>query len=649
MSTEFITSSDRSIYAQNIIKDYLASQSTNDLLRFITCGSVDDGKSTLIGRLLYEAKCLFEDQVTALKSDSVRFGTQAGNIDFALLVDGLSAEREQGITIDVAYRYFKTDKRNFIVADTPGHEQYTRNMVTGASTADAAVLLIDARHGVLPQTRRHAFIVSLLGVKSIIVAINKMDLMGYSQSTYEAITDEFKSIARELSLPSPTMIPVSALLGDNIIAPSRAFSWYQGPTLVGALESIPTRQTLKTLPFRMNVQWVNRPHLNFRGVSGTICAGELSTGDEVRVLPSGQQARVARIVTYDRDLEHATTEQAITLVFDREIDASRGNLICAASQPCEVTTQLNTYVVWMHEEEGICGRPYLLKIGSLTVVATLIAIKHVVDIQTYGESIATTLKLNDIARVYLKLDQPIPFEPYATCPPLGSFILIDKRHHATMAAGMIQFALRRATNIHRHHHTIDMFRRQELKGHRGVAIWLTGLSGSGKSTLAEYLERILYAQGVHTYLLDGDNIRHGLNRDLGFTLTDRVENIRRVSEVAHLMVDAGLVVIAAFISPYREDRQLARELFDQQNFIEVYVNTPLEVAERRDPKGLYKKARAGKIPNFTGIGSPYEPPLHPEIIIDTTTESPEQSALRLYKELIHQFNLGGLGEFSEEI
>ena len=626
-------------HARGVIRDYLAAQANNDLLRFITCGSVDDGKSTLIGRLLYEAQCLFEDQVTALESDSVRFGTQAGDLDFALLVDGLSAEREQGITIDVAYRFFKTDKRTFIVADTPGHEQYTRNMVTGASTADVAVLLLNAKLGVLPQTRRHAYIASLLGVRGVIIAVNKMDLVDYSEEVYREIATEVEALAEQLQLPSPTIIPVSALRGDQVVEPSPRLEWYQGPTLMSALESAPSGRREVEIGLRMSVQWVNRPHSDFRGVSGTICAGHAEVGQEIQVAPSGQRALISRIVTFDGDLERASAGQAVTLVFNREIDASRGDLICAADQPSEIADHISAQLVWMSESEGLCGRSYLLKLGTHTVTATLTAIKHVVDIETYRERPAAQLELNDIARVHVKLDRSLPFESYSRCAPLGSFILIDKRSFATVGAGMIQHALRRSTNIYHHSHTITSARRQVLKGHRGALVWLTGLSGSGKSTLADHLERLLYARGVHSYLLDGDNVRHGLNKDLGFTPADRVENIRRVAEVGKLMVDAGLVVVTAFISPYRADRDRAREMFSGEEFVEVYVNTPLEVAEQRDPKGLYKRARAGEIPNFTGIGSPYEAPLTPEVVIETERQTPAESARQLFEYLAERLAL----------
>jgi bifunctional enzyme CysN/CysC len=598
------------------VEAYLETYAHTELIRFITCGSVDDGKSTLIGRLLYEAKSLFEDQLDALRKESERFGTQSGEIDFALLVDGLSAEREQGITIDVAYRFFQTDKRKFIVADTPGHEQYTRNMVTGASTADAAVILVDARQGILPQTRRHAYIAALLGIRHVIVAINKMDLVEYSEHTFERIRLEMLALASRLQLHEMTAIPVSALRGDNIVERSAKTPWYTGSTLLGLLETIPVRVALSQRPFRMPIQWVNRPHADFRGVSGTVISGHISTGDSIKVLPSGQVAHIAEIVTLDGSLNTAYTDQAPTLIFDRALDASRGDVICAAQSPCERADQFSAQLVWMNEEVGYQGRSYFLKIGTLTVSASLTAIRYVVDINSYQERPATLLNLNDIANIHLSTDRDIPFEPYRECPMMGAFILIDKVTHATLAAGMINHSLRRSKNIHYHTHAIDAEARQALNGHSGQVVWFTGLSGSGKSTVADQLERALYTRGVRTYLLDGDNIRHGLNKDLGFTDADRIENIRRIAEVAKLMADAGLVVITSFISPFRAERRYARGLFQEGAFTEVYMNTPLEVAEARDPKGLYKKARAGLIPNFTGIGSAYEPPESAEVVLD---------------------------------
>lgn len=615
------------------IEEYLTSQSELGLLRLITCGSVDDGKSTLIGRLLYEAKSLFQDQLDSLRKESERFGTQSGEIDFALLVDGLSAEREQGITIDVAYRFFHTERRRFMIADTPGHEQYTRNMATGASTADVAILLIDARQGVLTQTRRHAFICSLLGIPQVILAINKMDLVGYEQARFEELVQGFEPIATELNLQAYTALPLSALKGDNIITRSQETPWYQGPTLLRLLETIPARPSLATHPFRFPVQWVNRPSSDFRGVSGTVQAGCVTPGMSCKVLPSGQALSIKRIVTMDGDLERAQPGQAVTLVFDREVDASRGDVVVEASRPCQVANQFRAQLVWMSEAQGLVGREYLLKMGTSTVSASISGLKCTIDVNSYEQRPASQLQLNDIATVDLFLDRELPFDPYAECSPMGSFILIDKQSFSTVAAGMIVYPLRRARNIHYHPHSVTAALRASHKGHSGRVIWLTGLSGSGKSTLADHVERALFAEGVHTYLLDGDNVRHGLNKDLGFTAADRVENIRRVAEVARLMADAGLVVITAFISPFKTERALARSLLPKRAFIEVYVNTSLELAEARDPKGLYAKARRGEIPNFTGIGSPYEAPESPEIVIDTAGQSPEQSAEALLDSL----------------
>ena len=615
------------------IEEYLQTQSELGLLRLITCGSVDDGKSTLIGRLLYEAKSLFEDQLDALRKESERFGTQAGEIDFALLVDGLSAEREQGITIDVAYRFFQTQRRRFIIADTPGHEQYTRNMATGASTADVAILLIDARQGVLTQTRRHAFICALLGIPQVILAINKMDLVDYQESRFEKIILDFDSIAQELKFERYTAIPLSALRGDNVISRSPETPWYQGPTLLGLLETIPARASLAESPLRFPVQWVNRPSSDFRGVSGTVYSGVIKPGMNCVVLPSRQPLSISRIVTMGSDLAVAQPGQAVTLVFDRDVDASRGDVIVQANEPCEVAHQLRAQLVWMSEDHGLVGRSYLLKMGTSTVSASISTLKYTVDVNRYEQRPASHLELNDIATVDLFLDRELPFEPYSVTPSMGSFILIDKQSFATVAAGMIEYPLRRARNIHYHPHSISAELRASHKGHVGRVIWLTGLSGSGKSTLADRVERALFAKGVHTYLLDGDNVRHGLNKDLGFTEADRVENIRRVAEVARLMADAGLVVLTAFISPFETERELARSLLPEGSFVEVYVSTPLEVAESRDPKGLYAKARRGEIPNFTGIGSPYEPPTRAEVVIDTEGREPEESAEELLRAL----------------
>lgn len=615
------------------VDQYLRTQSKLGVLRLITCGSVDDGKSTLIGRLLYEAKSIFEDQLDELRQESERFGTQEGGLDFALLVDGLSAEREQGITIDVAYRFFQTEHRRFIIADTPGHEQYTRNMATGASTADVAILLIDARKGVLAQTRRHAFICSLLGISEIILTINKMDLVGYEQARFEEIVSSFEQLVSELKIARFTAIPVSALKGDQIISPSSKMPWYQGPSLLKLLETIPEKPTLHHAPLRFPVQWVNRPNSEFRGVSGTVMSGQVSIGTACKVFPSGQSIKIKRIVTMDGDLERADPGQAVTLVFDREVDASRGDLLVATDQPCEVAHQLRAHLVWMSEMQGLVGRSYLLKSVTNTVNASISTLKYIIDVNSYERRPATELHLNDIAVVDLFLDRDLPFDPYQDHPTMGSFILIDKQSFATVAAGLIQYPLRRSQNLYVHPHSITAELRASHKGHPGRVIWLTGLSGSGKSTLANHIERVLFAKGIHTYLLDGDHVRHGLNKDLGFTVADRVENIRRVAEVARLMVDAGLVVITAFISPFKAERKLARDLFPKATFIEVYVSTSLEVAEARDPKGLYRKARRGEIPNFTGIGSPYEPPENPEVIIDTAHQNPDQSAEELLNAL----------------
>jgi bifunctional enzyme CysN/CysC len=583
------------------------------LLRFITCGSVDDGKSTLIGRLLWESQQIFDDQLTALQADSKRHGTQGQDIDFALLVDGLAAEREQGITIDVAYRFFSTPRRKFIVADTPGHEQYTRNMVTGASTADVAVLLIDARQGVLTQTRRHAYLVSLVGIKQVILAVNKMDLIAYRKEVFDAIVADFNVLAQPLGFESVTPIPLSALKGGNITERSGLTPWYQGPTLMGCLETIPvqeSRQNKAVFP----VQWVNRPNASFRGFSGTLAAGQLAVGGTVRVTASGQTATLARIVTADGDLPVAHGGDAITLVLDREVDASRGDVIALADQPLEITDQFEATLVWMHDEPGHMGRAYELKLANQWASASLTSLKYRINVNTQAHESCKQLALNDIAVANLALSKPLVFEPYDHNHTLGGFILVDKFTHSTVAAGMIRHNLRRAQNVHRQALSITREDRERLNGHKGKVIWFTGLSGSGNSTIANALEKELHAQGRRTYILDGDNIRQGLNKDLGFTDADRVENIRRVAEVAKLMMDAGLIVMTAFISPFRAERQMARELIGNDNFVEVFVDTPLEVCEQRDPKGLYKKARSGQLPNMTGINSPYEPPENPNYV-----------------------------------
>ena len=608
---------------------YLDAHQHKSLLRFITCGSVDDGKSTLIGRLLYDSKMIFEDQMAALEADSRRVGTQGGDIDFALLVDGLAAEREQGITIDVAYRFFSTETRKFIVADTPGHEQYTRNMVTGASTADAAVILIDARRGVLTQTRRHAYLVSLLGIRHVILAVNKMDLMGWSQAVFDEIVADFRAFSDRIGLEGFHAVPISALRGDNITEPGAHAPWYAGPPLMALLESLPVDDDLRADPFRMPVQWVNRPNLDFRGFSGLIAAGAVRPGDPVRVLPSGKTSSVARIVTADGDLAQAVAGQSVTLTLADEIDVSRGDVLAAGDAPPEAADQFEATLVWMDDDAMLPGRPYLLKIGARLVGATITEPKHKVDVNTLEQRPAKRLELNEIGVCNLSLDGAIAFEPYAANRDLGGFILIDRITNRTVGAGMLHFALRRAHNIHWQDLSVDKAARAAIKNQRGRVVWLTGLSGAGKSTIADLVEKRLHADGRHTYLLDGDNVRHGLNRDLGFTEEDRVENIRRVAEVARLMADAGLIVITAFISPFRAERRMARELMAEGEFVEVHVDTPLAVAEARDVKGLYKKARSGELKNFTGIDSPYEAPEAPEIRVDTARMSAEQAAERI--------------------
>ncbi len=609
------------------IDAYLAVHQHKTMLRFITCGSVDDGKSTLIGRLLYDTKMIFEDQLSALERDSKSVGTQGGEIDFALLVDGLAAEREQGITIDVAYRFFATDKRKFIVADTPGHEQYTRNMVTGASTADLAVILIDARQGVLTQTRRHSYLVNLLGIRNIVLAINKMDLVGYSQERFYEIVKEYSHFAQQIGMKAFTPIPISGLKGDNIASRSDTMPWYQGPSLLAHLEEAPVNATrLQETAFRMPVQWVNRPNLDFRGFAGQIGTGAVRPGDAIRVLPSGKTTHVKSIVTYDGDLPVAVAGQSVTLTFADEVDCSRGDVIVAAEQPCEVADQFEATLIWMEEQEMLPGRPYLLKLGTQVVTATVTEPKYEVNVNTLEHMASKTMRLNAIGVVNISTDRPIPFEAYAQNPDLGGFILIDRITNATVAAGLIHFALRRSQNIHWQAVDINRDAHAAQKTQKPAVVWFTGLSGSGKSTIANLVEKKLHALGRHTFLLDGDNVRHGLNRDLGFTDADRVENIRRVGEVAKLMTDAGLIVLTAFISPFRSERRMVRELIAEGEFMEVYVNTPLAEAEKRDVKGLYKKARAGQLKNFTGIDSPYETPEAAEIVVDTVSQTAEDAA-----------------------
>ncbi|MDB5678152.1 sulfate adenylyltransferase subunit CysN [Sphingomonas bacterium] len=617
------------------IDAYLGQHQRKTLLRFITCGSVDDGKSTLIGRLLYDSKMIFDDQLAALEADSKRIGTQGQEIDFALLVDGLAAEREQGITIDVAYRFFATDKRKFIVADTPGHEQYTRNMVTGASTADLAVILLDARKGVLTQTRRHSYLAHLIGIRHVVLAVNKMDLVGYDRATYDAIVADYAAFAESIGIEAFTAIPISGFKGDNVAAPSTNTPWYAGPTLIEHLETVPLDADAdRARPFRMAVQWVNRPNLDFRGFAGTIASGTIAPGDAIRVLPSGRTSTVARIVTADGDLDVAVAGQSVTLTLADEIDCSRGDVIAAAADPPQVADQFEATIVWMADEPLLPGRGYWLKLGTQTVTAQVHQPKYQVNVNTLEQLAAKTLDLNAIGVSNLATDKPLVFEPYADSRELGGFILIDKVTNATVAAGMLHFALRRARDVHWQAIDVSRAAHASQKGQEPKLLWFTGLSGSGKSTIANLVEKKLFALGRHSFLLDGDNIRHGLNRDLGFSDADRVENIRRVGEVAKLMTDAGLIVLTAFISPFRAERDLVRAMMPAGDFVEIFVDTPLEVAEARDVKGLYKKARLGEIAQFTGISSPYEAPERPDIRIDTTRETPEAAAERIVEHIM---------------
>ena len=609
------------------IEKYLKQHERKSLLRFITCGSVDDGKSTVIGRLLYESKMLFEDQLAAIENDSKKWGTQGGDIDFALLVDGLAAEREQGITIDVAYRFFSTDRRKFIVADTPGHEQYTRNMITGASTADVAVILVDARKGVLTQTRRHSYLARLIGIRKVVLAINKMDLVDYSQKVFDQIDEEYRAFARQIGLADITSIPLSGLKGDNMLVASEKTPWYHGPTLMGFLETCEVDDTrLQKEAFRMPVQWVNRPNLDFRGFAGIVASGTVKPGDRVIAQPSGKESTVARIVAMSGDLPQAVAGQSITLTLADEIDISRGDVLSMAAAPAEVADQFEASLVWMTDEPMLPGRPYLMKIGTQTVTASITEPKYKVNVNTMEHLAAKQLGVNEIGVVNLALDRQIAFDAYKNNRDTGGFILINRMTNNTVGAGMINFALRRAHNLRPQHVDVDKARRSELKGQRPAVLWFTGLSGAGKSTIANLVEKKLAAMGRHTYLLDGDNVRHGLNKDLGFTEADRVENIRRVAEVARLMVDAGLIVMTAFISPFRSERAMARGQMADGEFIEIHVATPLAVAEERDVKGLYKKARRGEIANFTGISSPYEAPETPEIVVDTHTQTADEAA-----------------------
>jgi len=605
---------------KELINEFLEKQANLDTLRFITCGSVDDGKSTLIGRLLYEAGSILDDQLDALKADSRRHGTQGSKIDFALLVDGLAAEREQGITIDVAYRFFSTDQRKFIIADTPGHEQYTRNMATGASTVEVAVILVDARHGLLEPTRRHSIICSSFGIKKVVLAVNKIDLVEYDKTVYQNIVEAFNEFAKSLTFEEVAHIPISALRGDNVVARSSKMQWYQGPTLLGYLETIDVHSSAKTHPMRFPVQWVNRPNLDFRGFSGTVANGTINKGEAIKILPSLETASVKKIILFDQELTHAEVGRAVTIQLDREVDISRGDLIVAASEPCEMADQFEAKIFWMDSETGYAGREFTIKIGASSVNAKITKIKYAIDVNTGNEVPTDKLQLNDCAVITLKVDKPVPFDSFSSVPKIGCFVLINKFTNQTAVAGMINFALRRAMNVHKQIMDINKDARNQLSGHPSKVIWFTGLSGSGKSTIANALEKKLYQMGIRTYILDGDNIRHGLCNDLGFTNSDRVENIRRVSEVAKLMVDAGIVVITAFISPFKAEREMAREMFEKDEFFEVFVDTPLNVAELRDPKGLYKKARKGEIPNFTGIHSPYQDPENPEIRVSTTND-----------------------------
>lgn len=622
--------------AADDMEAWLAAHQEKSLLRFITCGSVDDGKSTLIGRMLYDSKMIFDDQITQLEQDSKRVGTRGQEIDFALLVDGLAAEREQGITIDVAYRFFTTEKRKFIVADTPGHEQYTRNMVTGASTASLAVILIDARKGVLTQTRRHSYLCHLLGIRQIVLAVNKMDLVDYDREVFETITMAYGEFAAEIGIADFTPIPISGINGDNITSRSENTPWYDGPVLMDHLESVPVANADAETQdgFSMPVQWVNRPDQHFRGFAGIISQGVVRPGDAVRILPSGKTAAVDRIVSFDGDRDEARAGDSITLTLDQEVDCSRGQVITAANAPLETADQFETVLIWMHEDTLIPGRAYSLKIGSQTVSATVAQPKYEINVNTLEKVAVKTLGLNAIGVTTVTTDRPIPFAAYAENRGLGGFILIDRMTNATVAAGLINFSLRRAQNIHWQATDISREHHARIKNQKPAVLWMTGLSGSGKSTIANAVEKKLASLGHHTFLLDGDNVRHGLNKDLGFTDADRIENIRRISEVARLMTDAGLIVITAFISPFRAERDMARQMIAEGEFVEVFVDTPLDVAEQRDVKGLYAKARSGQLKNFTGIDSPYEPPENPEIHLETVSLSVEEAAEKIVATLL---------------
>ena len=618
--------SEQILASEEAVTEYILAQEDKDQLRFLTCGSVDDGKSTLIGRLLFDTKLIFEDQLAALERDSKKHGTVGEEIDLALLVDGLEAEREQGITIDVAYRFFATDKRKFIVADTPGHEQYTRNMATGASTADLAVLLVDARNGLMVQTRRHAFIASLLGIRHVVLAVNKIDLVDYSEERFDEIRSEFESFANGFDFETFVAIPMSARFGDNVTARSARMDWYDGPTLLEHLESVDVGEHVLEAPFRLPIQWVNRPNLDFRGYSGTIATGRVAVGDDVVVAGPGKASKVARIIAPEGDVKSAQAEEAVTITLEDEIDISRGDLLSAPEARPDVADQMAAHVIWMADEAMLPGRSYLMKIGTKTVTATVTDIKHKINVNSFEHVAAKKLVLNEIAYCNLALSQAVAFDPYEANRSTGSFILIDRMTNATVGAGMVWFALRRATNIHWQALDVDKIARAESLGQKPAVLWFTGLSGSGKSTIASIVEKKLHAEGKQTYTLDGDNVRHGLNRDLGFTDADRVENIRRVGEVARLFADAGLITLVSFISPFRSERRMARDLLDEGEFFEVFVDTPIEECKKRDPKGLYKKAEAGEIKNFTGIDSPYEAPENAEIHLRNVNRDPEDVA-----------------------
>ncbi|GGH06625.1 adenylyl-sulfate kinase [Glycocaulis albus] len=628
--------------ARSTMLSRLTRAGEKGVLRFITCGSVDDGKSTLIGRLLYDSKLLFEDQIATLERDSKKHGTTGENtMDFALLLDGLEAEREQGITIDVAYRFFNTEKRKFVVADTPGHEQYTRNMATGASTADLAIILVDARKGVLTQTRRHTYIANMMGIRHAVLAVNKMDVADYSRSRFHEIVSDYLRVAETLGFDTITPIPISALHGDNIFSPSRAMSWHDGPTLLAHLENVETAaEEVANRPFRMPVQWVNRPNLDFRGFSGAVTSGRVAPGDEIVAALSGKTANIARIVTADGDQPEAVAGDAVTIVLDRDIDVSRGDILADPKARPEVSGQFAAELLWMAEEEMLPGRSYLLKAGGQLTPASVTTLKHKLNVNTFEKEPGKSLKLNEIGVCTLATSRAIAFDPYSDQRDTGSFILVDRFTNQTVAAGMIEFGLRRASNVHTHAMDVDMSRRAAMKGQKPGVLWFTGLSGAGKSTIANLVERKLAEGGRHTYSLDGDNVRHGLNRDLGFTDADRVENIRRIGEVARLFVDAGLIVTCSFISPFRAERQMVREMLEEGRFIEVFVDAPLELCMQRDPKGLYKKAKAGEIRNFTGFDSPYEAPETPELHLRTGEMSADEAAEQVIEQLIKNGLIG---------